>query len=345
MEILMHSEVPAVSFGLPGPARREGKRFIATRTVSFLDKGNWGPEVDVEHEKHYVESRANRLPRSLSALAYHWFQFQFALRLLRRSRRHDAVAVGRYGIWFPILNRWFGSGKRVVMTDVEWREAGSGRLNRQAALASDVVCCNTRAEIERYSRYFDIPKERFRLVPMAFQTPDVFDPSDEGYVFAGGTQGRDWNTLFRAVEGLPYPVKVFTRQKLRGAPRNVSIAGVDRKEYYRRMAAASCVVVPLLPEPLRITGTTTWINAMGAGKTVIVTEPHGAPDYMEHGDSGFYTNYGDADALRECIRRVMEDTELRQRVGRAARERAYREFSPEAFRQRMLALLQGDDLE
>jgi glycosyltransferase involved in cell wall biosynthesis len=107
------------------------------------------------------------------------------------------------------------------------------------------------------------------------------------------------------------------------------------------MAAASCVVVPLLAEPLRITGTTTWTAAMAMGKVVIVTEPDGAPDYMEHGVSGFYVNHGDAKALRECIVKVMEDAALRKRVGKAARERAWREFSPEVFRRRVLGLLKA----
>jgi glycosyltransferase involved in cell wall biosynthesis len=83
---------------------------------------------------------------------------------------------------------------------------------------------------------------------------------------------------------------------------------------------------------------------MGTGKVVIVTEPHGAPDYMEQGVSGFYVDYGDSHSLRQCIQRVMSDAELRRRVGQAARERALKEFSPEIFRRSVLALLRGDDI-
>jgi hypothetical protein len=318
------------------------RRFFASRTVTFLDNGSWGPDVDVEDEKTYVESRADPYSGSLSALAYEWFQLQFALRLLLRSREYEGFAVGRYGLWVPILNRWLRLGKRVVMMDTEWRETSSGRMNRRAALASDAVCCFTRAEIERYSRHFEVPLEKFRLVLLAFQSQDVFEPGDEGYVFTGGKQGRDWNTFFRAVEGLPYPVKLYATKKPSGAPPNVTVASVSREEFYRRMAAASCVVVPLIEEPLRIPGDTTWTNAMGSGKVVIATDPVGAPDYMEHGVSGYYVRHGDADALRQCIVRVMEDPELRRRVGAAARERAQREFSPDVFRRQVLALLRGD---
>jgi glycosyltransferase involved in cell wall biosynthesis len=63
---------------------------------------------------------------------------------------------------------------------------------------------------------------------------------------------------------------------------------------------------------------------------------------MEHGTSGFYVDYGDVEGLRQCIQRVMSDAGLRRRVGEAARQRAWREFSPEVFRQRVLALLRED---
>ena len=317
-------------------------RFLVTRTISFFDDDPWGPNVDVENEAGYVNSRVDRLPLRMRNLAQRWYEFQFALRLLRRSRRYDGFAVGRYSIWFPILHRLFRLHGPVVMTDTEWKRASGGRVNRAAATSSAVVCSNTRAEIERYSRQYGIPAAKFELVPLAFQRRDIHEPAtDEGYVFAGGAQGRDWQTLVDAVDGLPYGVQVYTNNKLPRVPVNTEVHYVGRTEFYRRMAAASCVVVPLLAEPLRITGTTTWTAAMAMGKVVIVTEPDGAPDYMEHGVSGFYVNHGDAKALRECIVKVMEDAALRKRVGKAARERAWREFSPEVFRRRVLGLLKA----
>jgi glycosyltransferase involved in cell wall biosynthesis len=226
------------------------------------------------------------------------------------------------------------------MTDIEWREA-RGRCNRAASLASTYVCCFTNEEIKRYSRQYGIPQDKFMLVLDAFQHSDQKKPSDDGFVFAGGIQNRDWDTFFKAVDGLPCPVRVFTNQKLESVPSNTSLHLVGRDEYYSQMAAASCVVVPVGAEPLRINGIATWTNAMAMGKVVIATEPLGAPDYMEQGVSGFYVKYGDVDALRACIEKVMGDPELRRRMGAAARERAHREFSPEVFKRRILALLEN----
>ena len=319
-------------------------KLLVTRTVSFYDPDPWGSEIDVENEAGYINSRVDRLPPRLQRVAGKWYEVRFALRLLRISRKYDGIAVGRYGMWFPVLQRVLGLRKRVVMTDIEWREVKGGRLNRAAALASSAVCCNTKVEIERYSLRYGIPREKFVLVPLAFQRRDLHESSDEGYVFAGGSQGRDWQTLLDAVDGLPYPVEIFTNSKVPRVPSNTTVDFVSRETFYRRMAAASCVVVPLLPEPLRITGTTTWTAAMAMGKVVIVTDPEGARDYMQHGISGFYVRHGDVEGLRQCIGMVMRDPELRKRVGRAAREHAWKEFSPQVFRQRVLAHLAGEPM-
>lgn len=325
-------------------ANSASSKFLVSRTVTFQDRDPWPGPVDLFDELGYIESRVRKFPVRMHSVAYAWCEFQSAIRLLWISRRYQGIAVGRYGIWFPIFRRLLGINKRVVMMDTEWRELEGGRLNRAAALASFAVCCNTRIEIERYSRQYRIPPEKFVFLPLAFQSGDLCDASDDGYVFSGGTQARDWKTLVAAVEGLPYKVKVFTGVPFPHVPANTTVKHVSRKEYYRQMAAASCVVVPLLAEPLRVTGTTSWTAAMAMGKVVIVTEPYGAPDFMEHGVSGFYVKHGDAEALRYYVQLVMTDAELRNRVGENARERAWREFSPEVFRRRVLSVLAGDEM-
>ena len=102
------------------------------------------------------------------------------------------------------------------------------------------------------------------------------------------------------------------------------------------------MVILLIQEPMRATGIHTWGIAMAMGKVVIVTGTDGPSDYFEHGISGFYVDYGDAAALRHYIDLVMKDQELRRRVAEAARERAWKEFSPEVFRLRVLSLLKGE---
>jgi glycosyltransferase involved in cell wall biosynthesis len=63
------------------------------------------------------------------------------------------------------------------------------------------------------------------------------------------------------------------------------------------------------------------LEAMAHGKVVIATPVGGIPTLIEDGRTGFLVPVGDAAALRNTIERVLEDAELRERVGEAARAR------------------------
>jgi glycosyltransferase involved in cell wall biosynthesis len=75
---------------------------------------------------------------------------------------------------------------------------------------------------------------------------------------------------------------------------------------------------------------------MALGKPVIVTDPEGAPDYVEFGVSGYFLNYGDAEGLRKYIMLLMENPSLRSRIGEEAKKRAWKEFSPTVYQRRIL---------
>jgi glycosyltransferase involved in cell wall biosynthesis len=321
------------------------KRFLVSRTVTFYESDKWRDDVDLVDERAYVGSRVRKFPRPAQRWADRWFKFQFALRLLVQSRGYHGVAVGRYGMWLPVLQRLLRIHKPVVLTDVEWPKVKEGRLNRAAALGSRAILVFTSEEIARYSRQYNIPLEKFVLGLAPFERRYVYPASEQGYIFSGGAQARDWETLARAVEGLPYPVRVFSRDPMPFITPNMTVGAVSEEEYFSQMARASCVVVTVKSEPMRLTGMRTWTAAMAMGKVVIVTEALGAPDYMQQGVSGFYTDYADWKAVRRHIVQVMEDAELRRKVGQAARERAWREFSPDAFRSRVLALLEAQPTE
>lgn len=334
-------QVLAKFLRLPLPCGSTGNgRILVTRTLTFNESRGWRDDVDLIDERRWVNARVGRFPKPLRRWARQWFEFQFGVRLLLSSRGYRAVAVGRYGIWLPVLQRLLRIKRPVVMTDVEWPKLKDGKLNRAAARGSAAVLAFTNVEASRYSRQYRIPREKFALSPAAFQESDIHQVSEGGYIFSGGGQARDWETLAKAVEPLQYPVRAFG-YSVPFVSRNMTVGAVSREQYFIQMAGASCVVITLKPEPLRITGMATWVTAMAMGKVVIVTEPLAAQEYMEQGVSGFYTDYGDWEAVRRCIVQVMDDARLRRRIGQAARERAWKEFSPGAFRSRVLSILDG----
>jgi glycosyltransferase involved in cell wall biosynthesis len=315
------------------------QRYLVTRTRTDRFTHEWRSDVDVWDEVEYVDTRVNRFPRVLRSYAQRWFELQFAFKVLRNSRKYSGFAVGRCGIWIPILLRWLGQTKPVVLTDTECR-GGSGRITRLACEGSVATFAFSREEIRRYSSQFRIPESKFLWQPAIYNDQFHTEIRDAGYVFAGGNQARDWRTFLDAVSDLPWPVQIISSHRFGEVPGHVRVLGaVPAEQYYRCIAEASCVVVPTLSEPLRVTGMATWVVAMAFGKVVICTEPAGAADYFSHGISGFQVEHGDVVGLKDTIELVMRDKDLRCRVGRAARERAA-EFSPVRYRQRIIDLLE-----
>jgi glycosyltransferase involved in cell wall biosynthesis len=70
------------------------------------------------------------------------------------------------------------------------------------------------------------------------------------------------------------------------------------------------------------------LEAMGAGLPVINTDlDTGVPEISVNGITGITVPPADAEALARAINELLENDELRQRMGHAARERARQEFS------------------
>ncbi|MDP8245021.1 MAG: glycosyltransferase [Candidatus Hinthialibacter antarcticus] len=80
------------------------------------------------------------------------------------------------------------------------------------------------------------------------------------------------------------------------------------------------------------------MEAMEAGLPVIATRVGGLPDLIEDGASGILIAPGDSNALSKQIVRIASDVQLRNQMGKSARERVIHEFSVQRMAQRFEAL-------
>jgi len=81
------------------------------------------------------------------------------------------------------------------------------------------------------------------------------------------------------------------------------------------------------------------LEAMASGRPVISTDvPSGVSWVNQHERTGLVVRAGDVAALRGALRRLMDDDELRVRLGRQARARVEEAFTMSHLRERLRAL-------
>jgi glycosyltransferase involved in cell wall biosynthesis len=279
----------------------------------------------------------------------------YALRLWRQGGPFDVLVTGRCGQIYAALRGllpW--RGKPHVLLGVEWLHRHrqwwrrlisicDHRLIARGAWKIQVFC---ESEAEDYSTYYGIDPGKFTWIPFCSDVSDSCYPtSDGGYLFTGGTQDRDYDTLFRAVEGLPVELQVAAREDRVCAahrPANVRLLGrLSKDNFWSALARARVVVLTLDPDVMRRPGVITYVTAMRLGKCVVVNDPRGARSYVADGKTGLIVPARDPAAVRAALERVLEDSTLRQRLGENAREYAAERFSADRYAADLAALLDG----
>ena len=80
------------------------------------------------------------------------------------------------------------------------------------------------------------------------------------------------------------------------------------------------------------------IEATAIGRPIVTTQSIGCKDTVDDGVNGYLIPTKDVDALAEKLRVLIDDADLRQQMGKAAREKAEREFSLAVVIERHLSI-------
>ncbi len=99
--------------------------------------------------------------------------------------------------------------------------------------------------------------------------------------------------------------------------------GEDAKR--AEFARSAVFVMPSYNEGLPIA----MLEAMAAGKAIVVTPVGGIPEAVEHEVHGLLVPPGDVAALAQAISQLLHDSGLRKRLGQAARERIKERYATE----------------
>jgi len=163
------------------------------------------------------------------------------------------------------------------------------------------------------------------------------EPTGHG-VLASGNSLRDYRALIEAAPKIGDDLTLATKLPLPAitAP-NIEAGFLPPAQHDALARSAAVVVVPLLANTERSAGQQTYLNAMGRGKPVVVTDAPGVRDYIAHEETGLIVS-NEPEALGDAVNRLLTDRQLAQRLGEAARAEVHSRFGIGAYVRRLLEL-------
>ncbi len=278
---------------------------------------------------------------------WRWF------RLIRKERFDLVHTFGFYSNLFALPMAHFAGVPVVIGSRRNTAAAWTPRqlaASKRAFLWSDMVVANS--DSARDELVVDgIPKDRVRTVRNGLDL-DRFTPQDKAEarrklgwsekdllvsVVASLLPKKDHRTLIAAapeiVKQVPNvrfmligsgPLEQELRQQAEknGVANNVVFLG-ERRDIPEILSAVDMSVLPTRVESLP----NVVMEAMSAGRAVVASDVGGCGELIEDGKTGFLVKAQDPQALAQAILRLLQNADLREQMGRAARAHAEAEFS------------------
>ncbi|HZC74592.1 MAG TPA: glycosyltransferase family 4 protein [Gaiellaceae bacterium] len=323
-------------------------RFVADAVERLRERG---VEVDVlapgdgydDHGLAYGGGMAANLRRRPWKAPLLLFSMWRALR--RAARDADLVhahwlltaAVARFG-GRRFLVTLHGSGSAGRFSDVELARDRPRLVRALLRPAAAVICVSeTVAEGLRSAGLEPVVIPNGVRVPAAVGAPA--EPAEVLYVGRLSPE-KNVDTLVEAVGDLN--LVVAGDGPLRERVPN-ALGAVPHAEVERLLERASVVVAPCEREGFGLAAA----EAMAFGRPVVAAAGGALLELVSDGETGLLVPPRDAPALREAVERLLSDPALRERLGRAAHERARERFGWDGVIDRTLelyrtALAKGD---
>jgi glycosyltransferase involved in cell wall biosynthesis len=343
-----------VAFVYANPRRRlEAEVAAGTAPDTALLGQNHLAELGVD--AHTVVPSLRRKERAAGLI--HRLTWNARELLLPAQLRGFDVVCTPLATLLPLSARIAGAGSVIVFNislcnTFDRSSQARRRLLRASLSASASVVCFAEAQQERLLAQTGLPRGQVATVALGVDA-DFYRPGAETrgeYVLAVGRDlARDYRTFLAAVERLGCrAIVVASERNLRGQsmPSNVEVRlDVSHAELRVLYAKARCVVIPTRREGYLFgadcSGQTTLLEAMAAGRPVVVSERRTLSDYIDHGDTALTARAEDSEALAQAIERIYSDGELARRLAVAGRRRVERQFTTRKLAERIVPVIRA----
>jgi glycosyltransferase involved in cell wall biosynthesis len=289
-----------------------------------------GVEVDVVHPGMFrdfgvagrdgIVQNLRARPWLLAAVPF--FLASFALAARRAARGAEVV----HAHWLPSSLPALATGKPFVLqlwgTDVELARRAP-RLTRRLLQSARLVVAGS-AFLAAAAR--ELGAREVRVVANGLELPlEPGPPVEPPHILYAGRLSEEKGIEDFLAASSRLPRVVVGDGPLRALVPD-AVGFVPPGELGRYYERAAIVCVPSRREGYGMVAR----EAMAYARPLVATAVGGLGDAVDDGETGLLVPPCDVPALREALERLLGDAELRRRLGTAARQKALREYAPEA---------------
>lgn len=199
-------------------------------------------------------------------------------------------------------------------------------------------------EAEKLKQLFPKLKGKIEFIPfgvdLSFFKPQKDIAEEHQILTVGLAPDRDYQTLFKATQGLDVSV-VVTRSRtidsLKNLPLCVQARSFSPRDLVQEYAKSKIIVLPLDISGGRnnATGCSTLVETMAMGKAVVVTRTPTTESYITHGVNGLLVEPNDVNGLRTAIQELLANEGKRKKLGENTRAFAEKNCDVEIVAKRM----------
>jgi len=197
---------------------------------------------------------------------------------------------------------------------------------RAGAVPEKIHLIMNGADLRRFSPGAASPGgERPYGPKMVFACRQLFPRKGIRFLIEAVAQLRPRHPQIRLVvagDGFERPQLEALADRLQVRDITTFLGWVSNRELPPYFRACAVSAIPSLEEGFGIPAA----EAMGCEAPVVATDAGGLPEVVEDGVTGFVVPKGDATALAAALDKLLSDPALRERMGRAGRERALARF-------------------
>ncbi|MGD0399075.1 MAG: glycosyltransferase [Syntrophobacteraceae bacterium] len=306
---------------------------------NWIEEGKWPlyrAAANRTSEAHYF--CAIPMKGSLRKLSILLSEFYLPVAALIKKDKYDVIAswTMRMGIVYGIMNRLFGSPsspKHIIhdfhinLIRKDFFYGLRHMLLRFALPGIDFFLCTSTREEEIYSKMFGISRERIRFYPMAAPSDCLcnyqFEPKD--YIFSYGNSDRDYDTLIKAVADSDIKLVILSQSYSPQSPLPPNVTLITEGRYGMDLIA---LIVParliVLPTNYMMVSAaqSAMLESLALGRPLVVSANLATVEYADHLKTAVFFKPGDAAALAESIRFLLDNPAFAEAMGQRAREAA-----------------------